>query len=116
MKIYELEIQNNIVKALRDAANDSELDCEINKLIPIILESADLIEHLLCEIRELKESIDQYQKPMKVIQEKWEPSECPRCHKHFREFEPCDDGYYDRAYSLVRCPYCGQSIKWGECE
>ena len=29
-----------------------------------------------------------------------------------KEYEECDDGYYHRAYSLERCPYCGQKIKW----
>jgi hypothetical protein len=53
---------------------------------------------------------------MLVIQEKWSPSECPRCHKDFSEYEPCDDGYYARAYSLERCPYCGQLIKWSASE
>ena len=48
----------------------------------------------------------------KVIIEKWEPSVCPRCFRNFSDFEPCDDGYYSRAESLTRCPYCGQAIKW----
>jgi len=50
--------------------------------------------------------------PMKMIQEDWESSECPRCHKLFYDYEECNDGYYDRAYSLDRCPYCGQKIEW----
>lgn len=50
--------------------------------------------------------------PMSVITEKWNPSECPRCGKDFSEYEPCDDGYYDRATYLDRCPYCGQTLYW----
>lgn len=50
--------------------------------------------------------------PMKMIQRNWRPSECPRCHRDFFDYEACDDGYYDRAYSLERCPFCGQKIIW----
>ena len=50
--------------------------------------------------------------PMKTIQEQWNPSECPRCKEPFFEYEPCNDGYYQRAYSLERCPYCGQKLEW----
>lgn len=48
----------------------------------------------------------------KMIQERWESSICPTCHTSFHEYEECDDGYYKRACSLERCPYCGQSITW----
>ena len=51
--------------------------------------------------------------PMKPIVENWEPSKCPRCKKKYWDYEPCDDGYYERAESLERCPYCGQKLKWG---
>lgn len=51
-------------------------------------------------------------KPMQMIIEKWEPSVCPRCKETFSEYEPCHDGYYVRASTLERCPYCGQKIIW----
>jgi len=47
-----------------------------------------------------------------AITKEWNPSECPRCHHDFDEYEPCNDGQYKRAYALNRCPYCGQKIKW----
>jgi len=50
--------------------------------------------------------------PMSVITENWNPSECPRCGEDFSDYEPCDDGYYDRATGLERCPYCGQKLDW----
>lgn len=50
--------------------------------------------------------------PRKMITEAWNPSECPRCKEAFYDYEPCNDGYYKRATSLERCPYCGQKIKW----
>lgn len=51
-------------------------------------------------------------KPMAVIQEKYNPSTCPRCKKSYYDYEECDDGYYDRATSLERCPFCGQALDW----
>ncbi len=51
--------------------------------------------------------------PTDVIIERWNPSKCPRCGKNFSKYEPCDDGYYDRATDLKRCPYCGQCLCWG---
>lgn len=52
--------------------------------------------------------------PHKVICESWNPSMCPRCGHTFEEYEPCHDGYYDRAKSLSRCPHCGQRLDWDE--
>lgn len=52
--------------------------------------------------------------PKQMITENWEPSKCPTCHESFYDYEPCDDGYYDRATSLERCPFCGQKIIWNE--
>ncbi len=59
-----------------------------------------------------EQALKDINKPMKMIQEDWEPSECPRCHKLFYDYEKCNDGYYDRAYNIDRCPYCGQKVKW----
>lgn len=50
--------------------------------------------------------------PMKMIMPKWGSSECPRCGNVFYEYETCNDGFYKRAKSLDRCPYCGQKIEW----
>lgn len=51
-------------------------------------------------------------KPMAVIIKAWSPSVCPRCYKSFEDFEPCNDGYYRRAMTMQRCPYCGQMLDW----
>lgn len=50
--------------------------------------------------------------PQQVIQENWNPSKCPGCHASFHDYEPCNDGYYKRAHSLERCPFCGQKLEW----
>lgn len=50
--------------------------------------------------------------PMRVVTEKWNPSSCPRCGEGFQEYEPCDDGYYKRAVTMDRCPFCGQKLDW----
>ena len=50
--------------------------------------------------------------PMAVITEEWNPSVCPRCNESFYDFEPCFDGYYNRASNLDRCPFCGQRLDW----
>lgn len=72
----------------------------------------DTNKRLLVEIKSLQKQIDQYQEPMLVFQTMWSPSQCPRCYMHFGNYEDCNDGYYKRACSLKRCPYCGQKIKW----
>lgn len=59
-----------------------------------------------------EQALKDINKPRMVIQENWNPSECPRCKESFSDYEPCNDGYYKRAYSLERCPYCGQKLKW----
>jgi len=53
-------------------------------------------------------------KPMAVIAKNWNPSICPRCKESFSDFEPCFDGYYNRATNLDRCPFCGQRLDWSE--
>jgi len=53
-------------------------------------------------------------KPMAVIAKNWNPSICPRCKGSFSDFEPCFDGYYNRATGLDRCPFCGQRLDWEE--
>lgn len=76
-------------------------------------------------LEEIEEKIDKYSfdlgreamfeelnTPMDVIIKPWNPSECPRCKEDFYEFEPCVDGYYKRAYSMDRCPHCGQKLHW----
>lgn len=50
--------------------------------------------------------------PKKMITENWESSKCPTCKHQFDDYEECNDGYYDRATTLERCPYCGQKIIW----
>lgn len=50
--------------------------------------------------------------PLKAITEDWSPSVCPRCNERYYDYEPCDDGYYTRATSIERCPFCGQKLDW----
>ena len=59
-----------------------------------------------------KDAIMELNTPIDMITINWNPSECPRCHNSFVDYEPCNDGFYDRATSLERCPYCGQKISW----
>lgn len=70
------------------------------------------ISTLKARLERAETELTQYQIPLLVIQENWNPSKCPRCMQSFYDYEPCDDGYYSRATSLERCPYCGQKIKW----
>lgn len=58
------------------------------------------------------DAIEELNTPMDMIVEKYNPSVCPRCHKGFDGIEECNDGYYNRATNLSRCPYCGQKISW----
>ena len=41
---------DEIIKGLHDAENNSELDCEINELRPVLKEAADTIEYLQKEL------------------------------------------------------------------
>lgn len=62
--------------------------------------------------RGYQQAVEDINRPMVVVAERWNPSACPRCGKSFVDYEPCDDGYYDRATNLYRCPYCGQKLDW----
>lgn len=62
--------------------------------------------------RGYQQALEDMNQPMNVIAEKWSPSECPRCGKDYYTFEPCDDGYYQRATTMERCPFCGQKLDW----
>lgn len=59
-------------------------------------------------------AIKELNTPAHVLIEDWNPSVCPNCHKDFSDYEPCDDGFYKRAYGIERCPYCGQMLDWSE--
>lgn len=66
--------------------------------------------------RGYQRALEDINRPMAVVAEKWDPSECPRCGESFSNYEPCDDGYYTRATNMDRCPFCGQRLclegKW----
>lgn len=62
--------------------------------------------------RGYQKALEEINTPMNVIMPKWSPSKCPRCQKDFSDYEPCNDGYYDRANSMERCPFCGQKLDW----
>lgn len=71
------------------------------------------LDNIQDEYNDLQERIlQEINTPRKMITKNWEPSVCPRCNESFSDYEECDDGYYQRAYALQRCPYCGQKIKW----
>lgn len=63
------------------------------------------VYHLLEAIKALDTNV-----PKEVIIKPWESSQCPNCKEHFKE--DCDDGYYTRATTMERCPYCQQRLKW----
>lgn len=63
-----------------------------------------------------QQALKDINRPMAVITEKWNPSMCPRCKESFYDFEPCFDGYYNRATNLDRCPFCGQRLDWDKGE
>ena len=62
--------------------------------------------------RGYERALEDINRPMCVVAEKWNPSDCPRCGHDFSDYEECDDGYYNRATNLYRCPYCGQKLDW----
>lgn len=57
-------------------------------------------------------ALDDINSPMVVVAKRWNPSACLRCEHSFDDYEECNDGYYHRATSLYRCPYCGQKLDW----
>lgn len=57
-------------------------------------------------------ALEDINRSMCVVAERWKPSKCPRCEHSFDDYEECNDGYYNRAKSLERCPYCGQKLDW----
>jgi len=60
----------------------------------------------------IREAIIYLNKPIKPITEHWQVSICPTCDEGFYDYEECNDGYYTRAYTLERCPSCGQKLNW----
>lgn len=74
------------------------LDQEINFSAGILQGALHTFEHLNTEIP--------------VVTIPWNPSQCPTCKMSFEEFEPCNDGYYQRACGMERCPACGQKLDW----
>jgi len=73
-----------------------------------------VIEKMTDYERGYKQALDDISSPQAVVAERWSLSECPRCAENFRDYEPCDDGYYKRAMSMLRCPYCGQKLDWSK--
>jgi len=109
---------SELIGRLRDSENCDVLDDvdeAANELERLDKENEVLQSQLSESHRREKvavEHIEKFQVPMYVIQENWNPSECPRCHHNFCDYEECNDGYYTRAESLERCPYCGQKLSW----
>lgn len=52
MNADEIEKAKEIVRLLRDAERNTELDCEINELRPTLTQAADLIENLTSQLAE----------------------------------------------------------------
>ena len=82
-------------------------------VLPLVnKEGEKYILSILKHLEEDEKLFDEMNTPKKPIIHKWDPSECPTCKNDFFDYEPCDDGYYQRAYGLERCPYCGQKLNW----
>lgn len=59
------------------------------------------------------QALEDINRPMCVVAEKWNPFECPRCGKLFFDgYGDYDNRYYLMARELERCPYCGQKLDW----
>ena len=51
---------DKIVRALRDAEGNNELDCEISELRPLLLKAADLIESMQAQLAKYDEIAAEY--------------------------------------------------------
>ena len=60
------------------------------------------------------QAFQDFNTPMPVIADRWNPTECPRCNVTFSDYEPCNDRHYKRAINLARCPVCGQMLDWSK--
>ena len=90
-----------------------ELSYLRKNVLPIVnKEGEKYILSILKHLEEDEKLFDEMNTPKKPIIQKWDPSDCPTCRHDFFDYEPCDDGYYQRAYGLERCPYCGQKLNW----
>lgn len=91
----------------------SDIDYFINEiLIKLSSEEQEKMFSLITHIKNENDYIKALNTGKKPIMSDWEPSVCPTCGESFDDYEDCHDGYYDRAQSLYRCPYCGQKLEW----
>lgn len=92
-------------------------------VVPVAEGTTEKEEHMTGHLSQSQTTEDAYRrgyeqalkdinKPMSVVVKNWSPSRCPRCKRSFESFELCFDGYYRRAKSMERCPYCGQTLDW----
>jgi hypothetical protein len=84
----------------------------VGKLINRIKSNCSEAHDEYVYIRAIKDLLEMLNRPERPVTEDWQVSTCPTCEEGFYDYEECDDGYYTRAYSLDRCPFCGQKLKW----
>ena len=93
--------------------NQDKIDYVKQNIIPNLQdEDLKVMKSIISFLEDDKSIFDLLNTSKKVIMKNWSPSKCPTCGENFYDYEPCDDGYYQRAYSLERCPYCGQKLDW----
>lgn len=91
----------------------NEIDYFVNEiLMKLSPDEKEKMNHLITHIKNENDYIKALNTCKKPIMADWESSVCPTCGESFDDYEDCNDGYYDRAYSLERCPYCGQKLEW----
>jgi len=83
----------------------------IDRIVEKLVEKNNMGNYPLYETG-IRDALELLNTPVKPMISDWCPSECPTCLEDFHDYEPCDDGYYTRAYNLERCPNCGQKLKW----
>jgi regulator of replication initiation timing len=57
---------DELIQMLRDAENNTELDCEIRELRPVLSQAADAIEALTAENKRLKTENEKFRKGDKL--------------------------------------------------
>ena len=93
--------------------NQDKIDYIKQNIIPHLNgENLKVMESVVSFLEKDKNIFELLNTPKRPKTENWSPSKCPTCGESFYDYEPCDDGYYQRAYSLERCPYCGQLLDW----
>lgn len=102
------DIAMEIWEALSQFQHDECFSDEYRYYEAVLVENIQETEYE----RGYRRAFEDINRPMAVVAEQWNPSGCPRCEQSYDDFEPCDDGYYKRATTMERCPFCGQKLDW----